>query len=195
MQRLTRALWSFLALVLSAIGIAGLLAGLGVLGSSASRFTLLPAAGVQLWQQAGVAAEAATAAAGVLLAVLGALLLWARLRPAGPRFEDLRISGAQGDMPSRRGLTVASSSTITNGAQHDLERLPAVLGARVHLAGRPEQWDMSVRLDVRPDVDLAQLQRGFAIAMQRLAQTTGTSPQQVDVTLRLRGRPAQHRVS
>jgi hypothetical protein len=188
MDRGNRILWSCIALALLAVGVAGLLAGMDVIGRGSGRTTLLPPQGVRLWQQAGTGDLAGLAAVGLGLSLGGALLVRAQLASGRPRAAGLEMPSHLGGPPAQRGRTAVTGPTIERGFERDLRRLPSVQGARVRMSGGAGRLLIAARIDVAADADIQGLQRDFRNAIGRLTVTNGASPAAVDVTIRLHGR-------
>jgi hypothetical protein len=189
MDRGNRILWSCIAVVLLAVGVAGLLAGMDVIGPGSGRTTLLPHPGVRLWQQAGTGGLAGLAAVGLGLSLSGALLVRAQLALGRPRAAGLEVPSHLGGPPAQRGRTAVTGPIIERGFERDLRRLPSVQGARVRMSGAGRLL-VAARIDVAADADIQGLQRDIRHAIGRLTVTNGASPAAVDVTIRLHG----HRV-
>jgi hypothetical protein len=188
MDRGNRILWSCIAAGLLAVGIAGLLAGLDVIGSGAGRTTLLPQQGVRLWQQAGTGGLAGLAAVGLALSVCGALLVRAQLASGRPGTAGLEVPSHPDGPPARRGRTAVSGPTIERGFERDLRRIPSVRGARVRMSGSAGRLLIVARIDVVADADIQGLQGDIRNAIGRLTVTNGAPPGAIDVTIRLHGR-------
>jgi hypothetical protein len=181
-----RVLWSLVAAALLAVGIAGLLAGSGVIGMSAQHTTLLPQAGVHLWQQGGIGALVGLSAVGAVLSLCGAMLVRAQLRTAGPAMADLVVPSRSDGARAERGRTAVSGGTIATGFQRDLRRIPSVQGARVRMSGDVARPLVRARIDVVAGADLQDLREEVRQSIARLAATSGAAPVALDVTLRLR---------
>jgi hypothetical protein len=190
MDRGNRILWSCIAVALLAVGVAGLLAGMDVIGPASGRTTLLPHQGVRLWQQAGTGGLAGLVAAGLGLSLGGALLARAQLVSGRPRAAGLEVPSQPGGPPAQRGRTAVTGPAIERGFERDLRRLPTVQGARVRMSGSAGRLLIVTRIDVAADADIQDLQRDVRNAIGRLTVTNGASPAAVDVTIRLHG----HRV-
>ena len=188
MDRGNRVLWSCIAAGLLAVGVAGLLAGVDVMGSGAGQTTLLPQQGVHLWQQAGTGGLAGLAAVGLALSLCGALLLRAQLASGRPGAAGLAVSSHPDGPPAQRGRTAVSGPTIERGFERDLRRLPSVQGARVRMSGSAARLLIVARIDVVADASIQGLQRDIRDAIGRLAVTNGAPPGAIDVTIRLRER-------
>jgi hypothetical protein len=188
MDRGNRILWSCIAVALLAVGLAGLLAGMDVVGSGSGQTTLLPQQVVRLWQQAGTGALAELAAAGLALSLCGALLVRAQLASGRLGTAGLEVPSHPDGPPAQRGRTAVSGPTIERGFERDLRRIPSVQGARVRMSGGAGRLIIVARIDVVADANIQSLQGAIRHAIGRLTVTNGASPGAVDVTIRLHGR-------
>jgi hypothetical protein len=188
MDRGNRILWSCIAAGLLAVGVAGLLAGMDVIGSGAGQTTLLPRQGVHLWQQAGTGGLAGLAAVGLALSLCGALLMRAQRASGRPGTAGLEVPPHPDGSPAQRGSTAVSGPTIERGFERDLRRIPSVQGARVRMSGSAGRPIIVARIDVVADANIQGLQRDVRSAIGRFTVTNGAPPGAVDVTIRLHGR-------
>jgi hypothetical protein len=188
MDRGNRILWSCVAVALLAVGVAGLLAGMDVIGSGSGQTTLLPQQGVRLWQQAGTGGLAGLAAAGLALSLSGALLVRAQLAFGRPGGAGLEVPSHLGGPPAQRGRTAVTGPTIERGFERDLRRIPSVQGAKVRMSGSTGRLLTVARVDVVADADIPGLRRDIRNAIGRLTVTHGAPPGAVDVTIRLHAR-------
>jgi hypothetical protein len=180
MGRVTAAL---AGLVLLAAGVAGLLAGSGVLGEGAADGPVLPA------RLAGAVA-AAPRVPVLLLAGLGALLLvlsgWVLLArrgtraapPPAPAFGDLDLTRPPA------GRTMVKGPAVVGGLERDLARIDGVTGAKVRLSDGPR---LRAELAVEPGVEVAKVRADVHTALDRLTATTGLEPVAAEITFRPEG--------
>jgi hypothetical protein len=183
MGRFTAAL---AGLVLLTAGIAGLLAGSGVLGAGAADGPVLPA-----WL-AGAVARAPRVPV-CLLAGLAALLLmlsgWVLLArrgtraatPPAPAFGDLDLTRPPA------GRTVVRGPAVVGGLERDLARIDGVTAAMVGLSGDRDRPRLRAELAVEPGTEVAKVRADVHTALDRLTATTGLEPVAAEITFRPEG--------
>lgn len=154
MDRFNRILWVILAFALSTLGVLGAVASLGGMAGTDTDSPLLWSALLRRWRENADAAGWALAAAGILLAVLGALLIRAQLRRRGGPGLHLTLDRDRAEPDQRRGTTTVAAAALTGALQRDLAALPDVTRARVRLTGEPTDLHVLAGVHVRSDTEL-----------------------------------------
>lgn len=187
-DRVNRALWTVLGLLLLAGGVCGAIASLGQLPGTEESSPLLWSWAVTRWRDAGAAAPLVVAAIGLLGVLAGLFLLRAQLRISRSSVEDLRLD--EGPAAGGPGSTRVRGGALAGALTEDMRAIREVQAAHVTLAGPPEALRVSARLDVLPGANLGDLAADVQTCLDRFTATTGTTVCDVDVTLRLREREA-----
>lgn len=202
MDRFNRVLWIVLAVLLLLAGTATALAGFGVLPRIPQAMTLLPHTLRTYWRAWGIWAWLGLAAAGLLLAVLGTLLIRGQFRPpAGRAMPDLLLRRAEPATPSwpdrdrkdapateAPGRTRVRAAAMVHGIERDLARHPRIRSASVRLLGDTSDPRLLAHLDVAADTDVTQLHRHLTDTLARFTTTTGLHPGDVSIVLSLTDR-------
>ncbi|GAA4207643.1 hypothetical protein [Actinocatenispora rupis] len=193
MDRLNRALFTVLAVLLVAAGVAGTLASLGRLPRVDPATHLLPHALRDRWHDWGPAAWLVLAGAGLVVAVLGFLLVRGQLVPRlGRPMPDLVLTDPErADTPP--GRTRVRSTALVHGFERDLARHPKVRRVSVGLGGDAADPLVHARLELFSGADVTHLQSYVAESLSRFVTTTGLDPADVRVVLALTDRD-HHRV-
>ena len=192
MNGVNRPLWLLIGLVLLALGALGALASLGRLPFVSPDTTLLTAEMVRRWHSAGRWAPAVTAAAGLLVAGLGAWLLSAQLPTRGEPMPDpvLVEPGTSADEDRYGQLRVTVPSRVLSRAlSRDLSRDYRVRSAGVRLTGQPRRPSLHVNLALRNPTDLVSLGEMVENSMHRWVNTTGRRAKRSDVVVRAPDEP------
>jgi hypothetical protein len=197
-------------LVLLALGVLGILAGSGLLPGVDPDGPVLSDEFRTRWHEWGGWAVAGTIAAGVLVALLGLWLMLAeRRRPGGRTLADLvwrtapdteaATGTGQVDTDATGTGQVGTEATghvhvgaaaLNRALTRDLQAIPAVDRARVHLTGRRDQSQLRLRLRLASDADLTELHRHVDAVLHRFAATTGLRPEVGDVDVQIADRAA-----
>ncbi|HEY3503001.1 MAG TPA: hypothetical protein VGN37_09505 [Actinocatenispora sp.] len=196
MDRVNRALFVVLAVLLVLAGAAGTLAALGRLPRVDNAKHLLPHAVRDRWHDWGTAAWLVLAAAGLVVAVLGFLLVRAQLLPRlGRPMPDLLLTDPVADRTDDTppGRTRVRAAALVHGIERDLARHPKVRRVSVGLGGDAADPRVHARLELASGADIAHLQSYVSESLSRFATTTGLDPTAVRVVLTLTDRD-HHRV-
>lgn len=185
MTGFNRALLIVLAVLLVVVGAAGVLASLGRLPRLDPATSLLPLVVRSRWHGWGSAAWLVLAAAGLVVAVLGFLLIRAELLPrAGQPMADLRLTApAPEPGGGTAGRTRVRTTVLVHGMQRDLTRHPQVRRASVHLGGDRADPRLHARLELTDQCDVGRVQTYLAEALTRFSTTAGLAPTAVQVLL------------
>lgn len=183
-----RVLWTVIGLLLTAVGGAGVAAGLGRLPGTDPGAPLLWSGLLDLWRDVTPWGLVLVAVVGLVLAWLGWHLLyrqlWPRRQPA-LGWLDLHAAGSP-DTASRsyRGSTRVRGSTLAHGLARDLVRVPGVRAAAVTLTGDPVRPALRIRLRLR-QVQLTAVRGHVDAAVSHFTATGGLRPGRLDVTVRV----------
>lgn len=185
-----RVFWTVVGLVLTAIGVVGLIASLGHLAGVDEDAPLLWSGLLDLWRDLNPWGLVILGVLGAFFAWLGFHLLGRQLRPQRhPVMGDLDLrtttgpTAAETDLPP--GVTRVRGARLVRGLERDLARDPQVRKASVTLAGttpRPELW-IELRLSSR--AGLAAVREHVTAAVGRFRATTGLDPSRLEVTARI----------
>lgn len=170
-DRTNRALLTLLGLLLLAAGVAGILAGAGVLGDQVDNRHLLanPVAhyigdnGAWFWPIAALAAA--------ILALLALRWLVAVLRPE-PRTGDIHIAAAPAT-----GRTTLDSGALRDALTAEIETYRGVDNARIHVLGTPDAPRLTVTVRATNDSDLVALRRRLETQALQHARQALDSPE------------------
>jgi hypothetical protein len=178
MNRFNRALWTVIGALLVLAGAAGIAANRGWLpGVDTTRVLLSPNAGHN-WHRLGFWAPLLAIVAGVILALLGALLIRAELRlHERPAMTDLTIAASAGTA----GRTEVDTGTLARAMRRDLRAGAGISDARVRITGHPDHPSVSLHLWVDQGVGLAPVHARVERSLQRLAATMPGEPKVDDV--------------
>lgn len=186
MDRFNRLLWAILATVFGVAGVLGAVASLGGMAGTDTDSPLLWSALLRRWRENADAAGWTMAAAGVLLAVLGALLIRAQLRRrGGPGLGDLTLEPDRGDPARCRGTTTVAAGALSGALQRDLAGISDVTRARVRLIGQPRDLHIRAGVHVRSEAELEDLGQAVQTCLNRFSLTSGLKPDSVAVTIAL----------
>ncbi|MFY1692148.1 DUF6286 domain-containing protein [Plantactinospora sp. WMMB782] len=185
-----RVLWTVLGIVLTAIGVVGLIASLGALAGVDNGAPLLWSGLLRTWR--GLDPWGL-----VILGVVGLFLAWLGSNLLG-RVLQLRRHPAQGDLDLRAfagqatadgttspGTTRVQGSRLARGLERDLTRDPQVRRASVTLVGTAPQPDLRIQLRLNPRAGLAAVRDHVSAAVDRFRTTSGLAPRRLDVTARI----------
>jgi hypothetical protein len=171
-----RVLWSIIGGVLALAGVAGILASQGWLPGVGQHRLLLPDDTGETWNRWGGWAPALAITAGVVLAGLGLLLLRAELR-VHPRASLPDLDARTPLEPDGvGGHTRVDTAVLARAMRRDLQSDPSISSAHVRITGRPEQPEVSVRLEVAQGTDLHPVREHVTRALDRLAATMPGAP-------------------
>jgi hypothetical protein len=196
MNRFNRVLFTVLAVLLVLIGAAGTLASFGWLPRVDEATHLLPHAVRTGWHDWGTTAWLVLAAAGLVAAILGFLLLRAQLLPRlGRPMPDLLLTDQARNRTddTSPGRTRVRASALVHGIEKDLARHPKVRRVSVGLGGDAADPLVNARLVLAAGCDVAHLQSYVTESLSRFATTTGLNPTEIRVVLTLTDRE-HHRV-
>jgi hypothetical protein len=172
-----RLLGALIGLLLLAIGVSGLILGLGALGSRFARAAPVPAA---LAQHALAPTDndlIVLALVGLLALLVGLLLLSAELRAAGPsHMRYLRYQQSSAEPGWRRGRTAVRAGGLEHGFRQSLRALPDVRWSHAQLAGNPERPNLLIELEVDAEARLSTLKSEVGQAIERFQLTSGRQP-------------------
>jgi hypothetical protein len=182
MDRLNRLLWIFIGVLLVVVGALGIAAGSGHLHGVDPHTALLPRWLLDQWHAWGMWALLLLSVAGLVMCWLGWLLLRAELRVRRHRTPaEIVLESGHGETS---GTTSVRGHALTQAAERDLQRHPAVEQARVGLTGDSEHPEMHARIDMTADTDLQVVDEHVARTLQQLTTTSGLRPQHVQITVR-----------
>ncbi|MEV0649066.1 hypothetical protein AB0I28_27810 [Phytomonospora sp. NPDC050363] len=209
-----RVLWTIVGVVLTAVGVGGVLVHFGVFPNFSADTPVLGPEVLDLWRRGGSWSLPVVIAAGVIVALIGLLLLRGQLRKRGEsgmgdlEFErtpetaivpieptdyvalDVKGGGTATAVASPRvGRTRVRSGGMTHALQRDLATGAAVTKAAVALTGDapdPVAW---IRLDLKPQATVADAREQVGEVLDRFGETTGFRPARLDVTVRPAGGP------
>lgn len=178
-----RVLWTVIGVLLLAVGVLGLLAGLGWLPGVAAGTPVLWSGLTRWWRSVAPWGAVGTALLGLLLAWLGFVLLTRELR-VRPSLGELVLDpgGRDGAAPGR---TVTRGAVLADALERDLRRDHRVRDASVALSGRPDRPRVRIELDVGPRTRLADLRAPVDAAVHRWRLTAGREPDRVEVVARI----------
>jgi len=185
-----RVLWTVIGLVLTAIGVAGLVASLGALPGLDAGAPLIWSGLLNLWRDISPWGLVVVALIGLLLAGLGFSLLRRQLRPRrGPAMGDLDLQSVAGRTPGGGqqlpGATRVRGVRLARGLERDLARDPLVRKASVTLVGPAPQPDLRIELQLSPRARLAAIHDHVDAAVDRFRTTSGLRPRHLDITARI----------
>lgn len=183
-DRRNRVLWTIIALLLLAAGVAGLLTANGVFGDGLRTTPILPdSVNDAVGKVARGLALGVTAVVGLLLALLGWRLVRPQFLRGGGRHDvsDLPVHDGSGG----RGRTVVRGTALAKAVERDMSRLHGVDKALVGLYRERGTAELRTSLDVPAGVAVAGVRREFGRALDRFHATTGIQPADIDVTLRV----------
>lgn len=185
-----RVLWTVIGIVLTVIGVVGLIASLGHLAGVDEKAPLFWSGLLELWHDLSPWGLIILGVLGLLFAWLGFDLLARQLRTRRyPAMGDLDLRHGPADSPDGRprppGATRVRGVRLVRGLERDLIRDPLIRRASVTLAGpatRPEIW-IELRLSSR--AGLAAVREQVAAAVDRFQVTSGLTPGRLEVTARI----------
>lgn len=201
MTVVNRVLWALVGLVLLAAGVLGTLISLGRFPWVRSSSAVLGPSAADRWRSAGAWAFVVTIAAGVVIALLGALVLKAQFRRRYRTTLPDLVS-----LDSDPGRTRVGATTLDHALTLDLESHPRVRRVAAHLVGESQDPAVTLRLVVAPDANVDDLRNHVDRALDRFGHTAGLRPRLDTVEVKvlsgepssLTGRPApggRHRPS
>ncbi len=183
-----RTLWMVLGLLLTAAGVAGILAHYNrFFGVTLPPAVLWPAF-LDRWRGLDPWGPVIAVAAGVVVALLGLWLLRAQLRTTGQRpLHDLRTDGVTGEAPEEAvgGRTTVRADALVRALRNDLARQRGIRAAKVAIGGPASVPRLAVRLDLPPDTHLTQIHETVDAAVARFTTTSGLRPTRTEVTSRI----------
>ncbi|WP_144126537.1 hypothetical protein [Catellatospora sichuanensis] len=188
-----RILWTVIGVLLTALGVAGVLAKLGRLPGTYQDSPLLWPGLVEQWRQWQPWTYLGVLVAGLIVAWLGSRLLRIQLRAHGRRhLPDLvfgrhnphRLGDADDRSPSDDlyGTTQVRYRAIADCLERDLATTGRLQHADVMISGAADAPDMLLTLDTRPGADLNELRRHVQVALGRFTTTTGLTPAKVEIS-------------
>ena len=190
-----RVVWIIVGVLLTAAGLAGVLANRGALPGVDRDASVLTPSMDERWRSWGGWATGALIAAGLVLAILGLLLLQAQLpRRGSAAMPDLAKStpvSSTSDTSVRAGHTWVSTNTLNQALARDLLGKASVRRAGVRLTGAPTKPELRVRLAVTPDANIDELRRHVEHAVRRFSTTSGLRPQLAEVFVRMSAGPRE----
>ncbi|MEE6263256.1 Asp23/Gls24 family envelope stress response protein [Plantactinospora sonchi] len=185
-----RVFWTVVGLVLTAIGVVGLIASLGHLAGVDEDAPLLWSGLLNLWRDINPWGLIILGVLGALLAWLGFHLLGRQLRPGrGPGVGDLDLrtttgpTAAETELPP--GATRVRGARLVRGLERDLARDPQVHKASVTLAGTPPRPELWIELRLSSRAGLAAVREHVTSAVERFRATSGLDPSRLEVTARI----------
>jgi hypothetical protein len=173
MNAVNRTLWIVIGVILIAAGVLGVLAFQGRIGPIARTDALLPGDLTERATSGSAWIPWLVIAAGVVAAVLGALLLRAQVRRPPAAWRALATASPS---TGTAGHTVAGAGVVSRALQRDLEADPRIAHARVGLTGSREHPDVDVTVDLAREADLGDVARYVRTAVDRLGRTVGADP-------------------
>ncbi|MEN3615471.1 hypothetical protein AAH979_39000 [Plantactinospora sp. ZYX-F-223] len=185
-----RVLWTVVGLVLTAIGVVGLIASLGHLAGVDNQAPLLWSGLLRTWRDLDPWGLVILGVLGTFFAWLGSKLLGRVLRARRyPVLGDLDLRSVTGQTaaagPALPGATRVRGARLARGLERDLARDPQVRRASVTLAGtapRPELW---IELQLNSRAGLTAVREHVAAAVERFRATSGLAPRRLEVTARI----------
>ncbi|GIG91149.1 hypothetical protein [Plantactinospora endophytica] len=185
-----RTLWTVIGIVLTAIGVVGLIASLGHLAGVDNTAPLLWSGLLRTWRDLDPWGLVILGLLGVLFAWLGSSLLGRVLRARRyPVLGDLDLRSVTGQAavtgPALPGATRVRGARLVRGLERDLARDPQVRRASVTLAGtapRPELW---IELQLNSRAGLTAVREHVSAAVERFRTTSGLAPRRLEVTARI----------
>lgn len=184
--RANRVGWAVVAVVLIAVGGAGLALSQGVFGARRQHTDILSSTLVRHWNQGANTSFEVAGGIAALAAVIGFVLALFQLRrPRGrtPRLGDLRFGSRHG-----RGTTTVRVSGLRRAVEVDLGRIPGVERAAVGLSDADPVVNVSSLLEIDGDSSLPAVAAGVRDAVGRLRDTSGRPVGDTGVLVRLRSR-------
>ncbi|GAA3750292.1 hypothetical protein GCM10022225_38200 [Plantactinospora mayteni] len=189
-NRAIRLLWTVVGLVLTAIGVVGLIASLGHLAGVDNKAPLLWSGLLRTWRDLDPWGLVILGLLGFFFAWLGSNLLGRVLRARRyPVLGDLDLRSVTGLAaaagPALPGATRIRGARLVRGLERDLARDPQVRRASVTLAGtapRPELW---IELQLNSRAGLTAVRDHVAAAVERFRTTSGLVPRRLEVTARI----------
>jgi hypothetical protein len=185
-----RVLWTIVGLVLTAIGVVGLVASLGHLAGVDEDAPLIWSGLLRLWRAIEPWGLAILGALGLLLAWLGAHLLGRQLRPRRhPAMGDLDLRTVTGPAAGAAGLppgtTRVRGACLVRGLERDLARDPQVRRASVVLAGTAADPELWIELQLGSRAALTTVRDHVSAAVGRFRATSGLVPGRLEVIARI----------
>lgn len=185
-----RVLWTVLGMVLTAIGVVGLIASLGHLAGVDNSAPLLWSGLLGLWRAIHPWGMVILGVLGLLFGWLGLTLLGRVVRPRRyPVVGDLDLGSGTGEATvagqALPGATRVRGARLVRGLERDLIRDPQIRRASVTMAGtapRPELW-IELRLSSR--AGLTAVREHVSAAVDRFRATSGLTPHRLEVTARI----------
>lgn len=189
-----RVLWTVIGALLTALGVAGVLAALGRLPGTYQRSPLLWPGLVEQWRQWYPWGYLGVLVTGLIVAWLGSRLLRIQLRANGRRHLPDLVSGRHnphrlGDADDRAasddllyGTTQVRYRAITDCLERDLVSAGRLQHADVMISGAADAPEVLLKLDTRPGADLNELRGHVQEALGRFTATTGIHPAKVEVS-------------
>jgi hypothetical protein len=173
-------LWTIIGLVLTGLGVVGLLVNLGRMpGIDRNQAVIWPDL-LRLWRDWRGWILAGVIVLGLLMALLGLLLLRGQLRPRGVSMPDLQMTA-----PSGQGRTVVGTPVMVRGLANDLENEPGVRRAAAYLGGESDDPRLRLWLTLEPGTSLDRIRQGVHSAVDRFAATTSLRPADVTIDTRI----------
>ncbi|GAA4917776.1 hypothetical protein LX16_3843 [Stackebrandtia albiflava] len=186
-----RILWTILALLLTLLGVAAVLAHLDVFPGLPADTRLLGDRLLDWWHAADDWNLWVLVGVGVLLLVVG-LWFFRRqfMRRGAPGLNDLTHRGESddGDGGTREWRTNVKAHSLVHAMERDLTG-GQIRAAKVVMTGREPRPDAWVRLDLQPGVTLDDVRDRVERSAERFTRTSGLRFGQLDVTVRPSRKP------
>jgi hypothetical protein len=191
-----RVLWIVVGTLLTAAGVVGVLANVGVMPGLNRDRDVITSSMDDRWRSWGGWATAVTIIVGLVIAILGVLLLRVQfLRRGGASMANLTRPGllpsTSDESVREAGRTRVAVSTLNDALTRDLRGDGHIRWAAVRLSGEPRRPQLRMRLGVTPDADLAELRRHVDRAVRRFSTTSGLRPDIAEVTVKMSGQARQ----
>lgn len=185
-----RVLWTVIGIVLTAIGVVGLIASLGHLAGVDEKAPLLWSGLLNLWRDIDPWGLVILGVLGLVFAWLGFDMLRRQFRTRRyPAMGDLDLRAVRENPPDGQpelpGATRIRGARLVRGLERDLARDPLVRKASVRLAGtapRPELW---IELQLSSRAGMAVVRDHVSAAVDRFRDTSGLAPSRLEVTARI----------
>jgi hypothetical protein len=179
-----RLLWTVIGLLLTALGVFGLLLSYGRVPRTDQTQPLLWPELLDRWRDYRSWALGGAAILGLLAILLGWLLLRGQFRRRGGHAMPDMLVG------TRNGRTLVGSATMARSLAHDLEQQPGIAQANVRLAGDQSVPHLVVSLTIDADTSISQARQDVQAAVNRFVRTTAVRPGNITVGTGITRSPA-----
>ncbi|MFY1670575.1 hypothetical protein ACN27G_11510 [Plantactinospora sp. WMMB334] len=185
-----RVFWTVVGIVLTAIGVVGLIASLGHLAGTDNSAPLLWSGLLRTWRAVDPWGLVILGVLGLLVAWLGwSMLGWVVRVRRYPVLGDLdlrSITRRTADPgPAPAGVTHVRGTRLARGLERDLARDPQVRRASVRLAGTAPQPELWIELQLNSRAALTVVRDHVSAAVERFRATSGMAPRRLEVTARI----------